>query len=197
KISALVLCASPASTPQLVIECSRNIANEVLVAIPDTPEIDTCAPRVPSTNSKLTNMGCPSRPNPAGTFAVPISSKYRALSRCGPAARLTGEPGSGGTYTSGSTLVTATSATSQSPAGSAPCSMRNTSEANRVPSCTASTLVTTPAICTPGWPGSSRRVTSTSSSCTYWPGASPTENCSGVAGTVPTTSPSAPPPGRD
>jgi len=30
------------------------MANEVLVAIPETPEIETCAPRVPSTNSKLT-----------------------------------------------------------------------------------------------------------------------------------------------
>jgi hypothetical protein len=37
-----------------MIECSRNMANDVLVAIPDTPEMDTCAPRVSSTNSKLT-----------------------------------------------------------------------------------------------------------------------------------------------
>ena len=97
KTSALVLCASPARTPQLMIECSRNIANEVLVAIPDTPEIETCAPRVPSTNSKLTKTGCPSRPKPTGTFDAPISSKYSAESRCAPAARVTAAPGSGGT----------------------------------------------------------------------------------------------------
>jgi len=90
----------------------KNIANDVFVAIPDTPEIDTCAPRLPSTNSKLTNTGCPSRPNPTGTFEAPISSKYGAESRCAPAARKTGAPGSGGTYTSGSTRVTATSQTS-------------------------------------------------------------------------------------
>ena len=66
----------------------------------------------------------------------------RARPRGSPAA-----PGSGGTYTSGSTRVTVTSATSHTSAGSAPCSIRNTSEANRAPSCTASTLVTTPAIC--------------------------------------------------
>ena len=165
------------------------MANEVLVAIPDTPEIDTCAPRVPSTNSKLTYTGCPSRPNPTGTFASPISSKYRAESRSLAAAPVTAAPGSGGTYTSGSTRVTVTSATSQTSAGSAPCSIRNTSEANRAPSCTASTsrhdardLISVP-------PGSGRWVTTTSSSCRYWPGARPTENCSGVAGTVPTTSP--------
>src|SRR5487761_1698667 len=56
-------------------------------------------------------------------------------------------------------------------------------------------FVTTPAIWTGGWPGRSRRVTSTSSSCTYWPGARPTENCRGVDGTVPTTRPSPLPPG--
>jgi hypothetical protein len=49
----LVLCASPASTPELNIECSRKVAKLVFVAIPDTPEIDTWPPRVPSTNSKL------------------------------------------------------------------------------------------------------------------------------------------------
>ena len=100
-------------------------------------------------------------------------------------------PGSGGTYTSGSTRVTDTWATSHTSAGSAPCWIKNTSEANRAPSCIASTFVTTPEICTPGCPGSSRRVITTSSSCAYCPGASPTENPSGVAGTVPTTSPSA------
>jgi hypothetical protein len=146
KISTLVLCASPASTPQLMIECNRNIANEVFVAIPDTPEIDTCAPRVPSRNSKFTYTGCPSRPNPTGTFDAPISSKYSADSRCAPTARLTAVPGNGGTYNSGSTRVTVTSATSHTSAGNAPCSIKNTSEANRAPSCTASTLVTTPAI---------------------------------------------------
>src|SRR6516165_7613105 len=174
-----------------MIECSKNIANEVFVAIPDTPEIDTCAPRVPSRNSKLTYTGCPSRANPTGTLNEPISSKYRAESRCAPAARVTGAPGSGGTYISGSTRVTVTSATSHTSAGSAPCSIRNTSEANRAPSCTASTLVTTPAIWMPPRPGSPRSVTTTSSSCAYWPGARLTEYFSGVAGTVPATSPSA------
>ena len=77
---------------------------------------------------------------------MPISSKYSAESRWAPAALLTGEPGSGGTYISGSTRVTVTSATSLTSAGSAPCSIRNTSEANRAPSCIASTFVTTPAI---------------------------------------------------
>jgi len=52
-----------------------------LEEIPGTPEIDTCAPRVPSTNSKFTKTGCPSRPNPTGTFEAPISSKYSAESR--------------------------------------------------------------------------------------------------------------------
>ena len=38
--------------------------------MPDTPEIDTCAPRVPSRNSKFTYTGWPSRPNPTGTLAT-------------------------------------------------------------------------------------------------------------------------------
>src|SRR6185437_15776467 len=130
-----------------------------------------------------------------GTLASPISSKYSADSLAAPTARDTEAPGSGGTYISGSTRVTVTSATSQISAGSAPCAIRNTSEANLAPSCTASTLVTTPAICTglaPS-PGIGLVVTTTSSSCAYWPGARPTENCSGVAGTVPTTRPSSSP----
>ena len=90
KINALVLCASPASTPQLKIECSRNVANDVLVAMPDTPEIDTCPPRVPSTKSKLRNTGWPSRPMPTGTFEPAIVSKYSAESRSAPVARYTG-----------------------------------------------------------------------------------------------------------
>ncbi len=52
------------------------MANDVLVAMPETPEIDTWAPRVPSRNSKLTNTGWPSRPNPTGTLESPIVSKY-------------------------------------------------------------------------------------------------------------------------
>ncbi len=92
-----MLCASPASTPELKIECSRNVANEVLVAMPDTPEIDTWPPRVPSTKSKLQNTGCPSRPSPIGTFASAIVSKYSAESRSSPVARETAVPGRGGT----------------------------------------------------------------------------------------------------
>jgi hypothetical protein len=51
--SILELCASAARTPQWMIECSRNKAKLVLVAMPETPEIETWPPRVPSTNSKL------------------------------------------------------------------------------------------------------------------------------------------------
>ena len=58
--------------------------------------IHTCAPRVPSTDSKLTYTGWPSRPNPTGTFASPISSKYSAWSRCSPVARFHVAPGIGG-----------------------------------------------------------------------------------------------------
>src|SRR5215472_7004708 len=175
------------------MECSRNRAKMVLVAIPDTPEIDTWAPRVPSTNSKLMYTGCPSRPNPTGTLFSPISSKYSAASRCFPVDRVTGAPGSGGTYTSGSTLVTVTCATSATSAGSAPCWIRNTSDANRAPSCTASTFATTPDTCTGGCPGRLLWVTTTSSSCRYCTGLTATENCSGVAATVPTTSPTTSP----
>ena len=83
-----------------------------------------------------------------GHLLSPISSKYSAESRCFPVARDTIAPGIGGTYTSGSTLVTVTCATSAISAGSAPCWIRNTSDANRAPSCTASTFVTTPDTCT-------------------------------------------------
>ena len=57
----------------------------------------------PVEKSKLTYTGCLSRPNPTGTFAAPISSKYSADSRCAPTAPPDRAPGSGGTYNSGST----------------------------------------------------------------------------------------------
>jgi hypothetical protein len=36
-----VLCASAARTPEFRIECSRNRAKLDLVAVPETPEIET------------------------------------------------------------------------------------------------------------------------------------------------------------
>ena len=53
KTSILVLCASCLRTPELSMEWSRNSAKLVLVAMPETPEMEMWAPRVPSTNSKL------------------------------------------------------------------------------------------------------------------------------------------------
>ena len=95
--SILVLCASPASTPELRMECSRNSAKLVLVAMPDTPEIETWAPRVPSTNSKLTYTGWPSRPNPTGTFCVAHLVEVQRLVALHAGRPLHGAPGIGGT----------------------------------------------------------------------------------------------------
>ena len=62
------------------------------------------------------------------------------------------------------------------------------------PSCRARTWVTTPAMVTGSRPsGSSRWVTTTSSSCRYAPGRTATQNCSGVASTVPSTRPTVSP----
>ncbi len=49
--------------------------------------------------------------------------------------------------------------------------------------------MTTPDVATVPMPGTGRRVTTTSSSCRYWPGASPTENSNGVESSVPATRP--------
>ena len=53
KISALAFSWRLPSTPEVNRACSRNSAKLVLVATPEIPEIDTCAPRVPSRNSRL------------------------------------------------------------------------------------------------------------------------------------------------
>ena len=64
-------------------EWRRNSAKLVFVATPEMPEMETCAPRVPSRNSRLKKTGAPSRPSPTGTFAS-IWSKYSAWSRTAP-----------------------------------------------------------------------------------------------------------------
>ena len=65
------------------------------------------------------------------------------------------------------------------------------------PSWRARTWVTTPAMVTgargPSVAGSSRVVTTTSSSCRYAPGATATQNCSGVASSLPSTRPTGSP----
>ena len=163
-MSALVLAASAPSTPDRKTEYSRNVAKLVFVATPETPEIDTCAPRWPLRNSKLRYTGEPSRPTPSGT-GCSIRSKYSAFARASPAARCTGAPGVGGTYSSGSTRVVVISAASCTCAGRVPSAIANTSDSNIAPSCRARTAVTTPAIVTGSRSGSCRRVTTTSSSC--------------------------------
>src|SRR5215467_3688993 len=152
------------------------------------PEIETCAPRLPSRNSALRNSGSPSRPTPIG-IRLSIWSKYRAAARSSPAARCTSAPGEGGTYTSGSTRVVVISADSWTWAGRVPSEMANTSDSNAAPSCRARTWVTIPAMETGSRPGTSRWVTTTSSSCRYAPGVTATQNCSGVASVVPSTRP--------
>jgi hypothetical protein len=104
-------------------------------------------------------------------------------------ARKTIAPGRGGTYTSGSTRVVVTSADSCTSAGSTPSSIRNTSDANCAPSCRARTCVTTPDAVTAPTPGTSRLVTTMSSNCRYAPGATATQNSSGVASSTPSTRP--------
>ena len=123
-----------------------------------------------------------------GSFAA-MRSKYRAVSRSAPTARRTGVPGSGGTYVSGSTRVVITSADSKVWAGSTPSAMRNTSEPNRAPSCTARISVTMPDSRTTSPSGIARSVTTTSSSCSHCPGATPTRNTMGVASSLPRTRP--------
>jgi hypothetical protein len=61
--------------------------------------------------------------------------------------------------------VTVISAASWIWAGSVPSAIEKTSESKTAPSCRARTWVTTPAIRTGGRSGSSRVVTTTSSSC--------------------------------
>src|SRR5262249_7683909 len=58
--SAFALIPAGPRTPDRKIEYSRNSAKLVFVATPDTPEIDTCAPRVPSRNSMFRYTGLPS-----------------------------------------------------------------------------------------------------------------------------------------
>src|SRR5437868_6858475 len=191
-MSALVLAASAPSTPDRNTEYSRNVANDVFVATPEMPEMDTCAPRCPLRKSKFRKTGAPSRPTPSGT-GCSIRSKYSARARSSPAARCTSAPGVGGTYSSGSTRVVVISAASCTCAGSVPSAIANTSDSNCAPSCRARTAVTTPEIVTGSRSGSSRVVTTTSSSCRYAPGVTATQNCNGVASAVPSTRPTAEP----
>ena len=190
KTSAFALVARAPSTPDRNSEWSRKSAKLVLVATPEMPLIDTCAPRVPSRKSRSTYTGMPSRPSPTVTLRS-IRSKQSARSRSLSTARRTTAPGHGGTYTSGSARVVAISAASCTWAGSTPSATRNTSEANVAPSCRARTSVTTPAISTGPTAGTSRVVTTTSSSCSADSGPTATQNFSGVASSVPSTRPTA------
>ena len=96
KISARALVPSAPSAPERNTEYSRKVAKLVLVATPEMPEIEMCAPRVPSRKSALMNIGTPSRPVPIGTRRS-IRSKCSAASRAAPVARCTTAPGVGGT----------------------------------------------------------------------------------------------------
>ena len=123
------------------------------------------APREPSTKSKLTKNGSPSREAPQGRRRV-IWAKRSASSLAAPTARRTGSPGRGGTNSSGSNLVVWTLAASLTSAGRTPSSMRKTSLSNLAPSCRARTWLTTPYIRTSSpVPGTTRSRATTSSSC--------------------------------
>ena len=129
----------------------------------------TCAPRVPSTKSRLAYSGSPSRPRPIGQLASPSGRRTGPGRARLPTARRTSAPGRGGTNTSGSTRVVVTSAASTGSAGSSPSLMRNTSESKRAPSWRARTWVTTPDSRTgSSRPGTARSHTTTSSSWRYW-----------------------------
>ena len=71
-------------------------------------------------------------------------SKLSAAARSTPVARRASLPGSGGTNTSGSTLVSCTIAASAVSAGRTPSATRKTSQSKRGPSWRARTWATTP-----------------------------------------------------
>ena len=65
----------------------------------------TCAPRVPSRNSRLRYSGSPSRPSPIGQLALHLVEVQRLVALGARRPGAPRRPGSGGTKTSGSTRV--------------------------------------------------------------------------------------------